>query len=153
MKNNIIMWTETDAFERAKLIDALKTATAPVREAIKHFEWEGEHLTCGPETLAKGKEHWRNLYFYLSGYGDAQFQDCIKAGPMSNVKKQPVAIPSAPYACAVCGAAVPPAKAVYRVNEAGQMPPEWRCEKHITVEQAAALGADFMGLVSLISKP
>lgn len=91
MKNNVIMWTESDPIERANLIDALKCATAPIQEAMKWFEWEGEHLTCGPETLKNGKEHWRNLYFYLSGYGDAQFQDCV-----AKERKQPVAIPRSP---------------------------------------------------------
>lgn len=88
MKNNIIMWQESDAFERAALKDALKSATQPIQEAMRWFEWEDEFLTCGPETLENGKEHWRNLYFYLSGYGDAQFQDCVQ-----NEKKQPIAIP------------------------------------------------------------
>ena len=139
MKNNIIMWTETDGFERSKLIDAIKGATVPVQKAMEHFEWEGEHLTCGPDTLKNHKEHWRNLYFYLSGYGDA-----------TTARNQPVAIPAAPYACAICGAVVPEAAAIYRVNPPGEMPPHWRCEKHITAEQAAGLGADFMGLVSLM---
>jgi hypothetical protein len=78
MKNNIIMWTESDPIERENLIDALRCATDPIREAVKYFEWEGEFLTCGPETLEHHKEEWRNLYFYLSGYGDAQFQDCVQ---------------------------------------------------------------------------
>lgn len=91
MKNNIIMWHEPDAEHRAAIQDALKCATLPIQEAMKWFEWEGEYLTCGPETLKNGKEHWRNLYFYLSGYGDACYQLLYQFE-----RKQPTPIPSGP---------------------------------------------------------
>ena len=93
MKNNIIMWEEADRIKRVELQNALRSATAPIQESMKWFEWEGDCLTCGPDTLEKGKEHWRNLYFYLSGYGDAQYQ--FQPG---NGRQQPVAIPQGPTA-------------------------------------------------------
>lgn len=87
------MWEESDPIEREKLIKALEAATLPIREAIKHFKWEGEFLTCGPELLStsNNRKHWRNLYFYLSGYGDKLFQTSNAA-----IKKEPVSIPVAP---------------------------------------------------------
>jgi hypothetical protein len=72
----LIMWTESDAFERSKLIDSLKGATTPIRDAMAHFVWDGENLVCSEQCP---KDHWRNLYFYLSGYGDARFQECADA--------------------------------------------------------------------------
>jgi hypothetical protein len=90
MKNNIIMWQESNEIKRVLLQYALNHATQPIRDAMHFFEWEGDCLTCGPETLKNGKEHWRNLYFYLSGWGDAEF-----AHSHTEIKHQPVAIPTA----------------------------------------------------------
>lgn len=142
MINNVIMWTESDAFERSKLIDALRSATHPVQEAMKHFIWEGKHLTCAGDCP---KDHWRNLYFYLSGYGDSQFQECVK-----ETKQQPVAIPAAPHSCEVCGQAIPSVPVVYRVNATGQHG-IWRCASHLTMEQVHALGKNPFELISIIT--
>lgn len=91
MGNNILMWQASDARDLARLKEALRSATAPIQEALKWFEWEGARLTCGPKTLKEGKEHWRNLYFYLSGYGDAQF-----IYDSSTIRREPAAIPAGP---------------------------------------------------------
>lgn len=105
MKNNVIMWTETNPAQKLNLKAALYHATQPIRDAAKLFEWEGHHLTCGPDVLKNHQEEWRNLYFYLSGYGDAQFQlgaDVTRKAPVPI----PVAASSPPNSASEIGSQI-----------------------------------------------
>lgn len=89
MKGNVIMWTCQCEGDADRLSQALSTATDPIRKAMKHFWWEDVlNLVTDGDCP---KEHWRNLYFYLSGYGDAEWQ--LTNSPN---RQAPVAIPEAP---------------------------------------------------------
>lgn len=86
MNGNIIMWTCKDEAARAMLKQALATATDPIRKAAKSFWWDGLNLVTSDDCF---KDAWRHIYFYLSGYGDAEWQLT-----QSNDRRQPVAIPT-----------------------------------------------------------
>jgi hypothetical protein len=52
--------------------------------------------------------------------------------------------------CEICHEGPPNGPAIHRVNEIGEMPARWRCEKHLTVEQKEALDPEVRELVSII---
>lgn len=66
-----IMWTEQDRQERAELDRSLAVAAEPVLEAKKSFYWSGENYVCDDPV---NPEHWKIMYCYFLGYGDALSQ-------------------------------------------------------------------------------
>ena len=74
----IILWTETDDMDRAKLVRALESATQPIFSAYTAAcHWDGPNLVFTPTKVCPAirPTYYRDLYFYLSGYGDAMHQN------------------------------------------------------------------------------
>lgn len=53
--------------------------------------------------------------------------------------------------CEICKQGPPKGPAIYRVNKPGEMPARWRCEKHLTPEQATSVDLQVRELVEIIS--
>ena len=75
---DIILWTETHLYEIEKLSRAFESATRPIQMAYKGAcVWDGPNLIFRPSKCCPAivPTYYRDLYFYLSGYGDAMFQE------------------------------------------------------------------------------
>ena len=75
---NIILWTEVDTNDRVLLKRALESATAPILEAYACCMWQNEAELVFETSKVKPDlrlQYYSRLYFYLSGYGDAQHQE------------------------------------------------------------------------------